>query len=131
MGSFTAGWEISSTGCGLTMKRKKIDRKEIKREGTSLERAILGICQQEKLLDYIENFILYHGETIKIIAQNHQFIGVNKAIASFEQRKTKDGKAWRFLAHAGRRQELFHDLFCAEDIPQTHRRFHLCGHNRP
>ena len=31
--------------------------------------------------------MLYHKETQKIIAQNHQFIGVNKAIALFQQRQ--------------------------------------------
>jgi len=92
VGSFTAGWENFFNWLRVDDEREKIDRKEIKREGTSLERAVLGMCQQERLLDYIENFILYYGETIKIIAQNHQFIGVNKAIASFEQRDIKDGK---------------------------------------
>jgi type I site-specific restriction-modification system R (restriction) subunit len=64
----------------------------IESSGTSLERAILGLCSPPKLLDYIENFILYHKETQKIIAQNHQFIGVNKAIESFTNREAKDGK---------------------------------------
>ena len=46
----------------------------------------------DRLLDYAENFVLYYGEKQKIIAQNHQFLGVNKAYASFQQRDEKDGK---------------------------------------
>jgi len=40
-------------------------------------------------LDYVENFVLFHRETHKIIAQNHQFIGVNHALAQFEERNAK------------------------------------------
>jgi type I restriction enzyme, R subunit len=92
VGSFTAGWEHFFNWLRIDNEKEQIDRTEIKREGTSLERAVEGLCRKEKLLDYVENFILYHGENVKIIAQNHQFIGVNKTIASFEQRKRKQGK---------------------------------------
>ncbi|MBL0716600.1 MAG: HsdR family type I site-specific deoxyribonuclease, partial [Desulfosarcina sp.] len=40
----------------------------------------------------MENFILYNKETTKIIAQNHQFIGVNRTVDSFKNREKKDGK---------------------------------------
>jgi len=52
----------------------------------------MGLCAPERLLDYIENFIIYHHETQKIIAQNHQFIGVNNAYESFQQHEEKQGK---------------------------------------
>jgi type I restriction enzyme, R subunit len=92
IGSFTATWEYFFPWFRAEDEKEKIERDDIESSATSLERAILGLCSPPKLLDYIENFILYHKETQKIIAQNHQFIGVNKAIASFTDRSAKDGK---------------------------------------
>jgi type I restriction enzyme, R subunit len=92
IGSFTATWEYFFPWFRAEDEKEKIDRDGIESSATSLERAIIGLCSPPKLLDYIENFILYHKETQKIIAQNHQFIGVNKAIASFANREAKDGK---------------------------------------
>lgn len=92
IGSFTAGWEFFFNWLRVEDEKEKIDRKTIQQKGTSIERTIQGLCTRERLLDYIENFILYYKETEKIIAQNHQFIGVNKAIESFKTREGKEGK---------------------------------------
>ena len=55
------------------MSKEKIDRKEIERRGTSLEAVIAGLFSPQRLLDYVENFVLYYDDKQKIIAQNHQF----------------------------------------------------------
>lgn len=50
----------------------------------SLETAIRGIAERERLLDIVENFTVFEeeaGGTIKKMAKNHQYLGVNKAIA--------------------------------------------------
>jgi type I restriction enzyme R subunit len=86
IGSYSATWEYFFHWLRVEDEKEKIDRDQIKESGTSLERAIDGLCSPPKLLDYIENFILYHKETQKVIAQNHQFIGVNRAIEAFTQR---------------------------------------------
>lgn len=55
-----------------------------------LDRIILGVCNKERLLDLFENFILYDdslGDIIKLVARNHQFIGVNKAIANIKHKE--------------------------------------------
>lgn len=49
----------------------------------ALDRIIAGVCEKSRFMDLFENFILFDnslGKTIKLIAHNHQFIGVNKAI---------------------------------------------------
>ena len=49
----------------------------------ALDRIILGVCEKSRFLDLFENFILFDsslGKAVKLIARNHQFIGVNKAI---------------------------------------------------
>lgn len=56
----------------------------------ALDRIIVGICEKQRFMDLYENFILFDrstGKVVKLIAHNHQFIGVNKAIANIE---TKD-----------------------------------------
>src|SRR3989304_1670841 len=92
VGSFLSGGEFFFNRFRPDDATEKIDKKEIEQEGASLERLLKGIFAKDKLLDYLENFILYYKENAKIIAQNHQFIGVNKAIESFKQRDVKKGK---------------------------------------
>ncbi|MCX6250550.1 MAG: type I restriction endonuclease subunit R [Bacteroidetes bacterium] len=49
----------------------------------ALDRIIVGVCEKQRFLDLFENFILFDnslGKVVKLIARNHQFIGVNKAI---------------------------------------------------
>jgi type I restriction enzyme R subunit len=50
----------------------------------SLETLIRGMCQRDRLLDLVENFIAFSegaGGLVKILAMNHQYLGVNNAIA--------------------------------------------------
>ena len=63
---------------------------------------LLGLLDKKKLLDYVQNFIMYHKGN-KICAQNHQFLGVNNAIERFkyvmspevkEEDKGKMGVFW-------------------------------------
>jgi type I restriction enzyme R subunit len=87
VGSYNADWEYFFVWLRPDDEKEKIDREAIEEQGISVERALDGLCPPERLLDYIENFILYHNETNKIIAQNHQFIGVNKGVKVFEERQ--------------------------------------------
>lgn len=63
----------------------------------SMETILRGICDKSRFLDLFENFILYDtktlGSVVKLIARNHQFIGVNKAIRNFahKQEQYKQG----------------------------------------
>lgn len=61
----------------------------------ALEIMLRGICRKENFLDLFENFILYDhsgGHTAKILARNHQYLGVNEAIKAYAARKLNDGK---------------------------------------
>lgn len=92
VGSFTAGWEHFFAWLRVDDEKEKIDRKELSEKGLTLERVIHGLCAPGKLLDYIENFILFHNSATKIIAQNHQFMGVNQSYQNFLKRGELDGK---------------------------------------
>jgi len=57
------------------------------------ETLLKGVCAKENFTDLFENFILFDessGKTVKIIARNHQFLGVNRAIESLKS--LKNGK---------------------------------------
>src|SRR5213593_4342136 len=77
VGSLTADWE-------RFFEWKRIEREDEPRR-VSLEVMIRGTCDKTRLLDLVENFTLFSEHKaglVKIIAQNHQFLGVNSAIAS-------------------------------------------------
>lgn len=73
--------------------------KKINSEGeegvVSLETIIKGTCEKSKFIDLLENFTLYKdagGSLTKIIAKNHQYLGVNNAIESFGKMKANQGR---------------------------------------
>lgn len=92
VGSITAEWEYFFNWLRAEDEKEKINREQVKREGTSLGALIAGLFSPERLLDYIENFVLYYKDNQKIIAQNHQFLGVNHAYESFRRREELKGK---------------------------------------
>lgn len=92
VGSHLASYEYFFNWLRPDDEEEKISKEQISKDGTSLERVIHGLLPKKRLLDYIENFILYYKNAIKIIAQNHQFIGVNRAIESFKSRDGKKGR---------------------------------------
>lgn len=88
IGSITSGFEHFN-------EWKKINS-EGEKGVVSLETIIKGTCDKARLLDIIENFVLYShekGGLIKIVARNHQYLGVNNAIESLK--KVKDNKEER------------------------------------
>ena len=90
VGSFNSGYEHFFNWLRPNNEKEVPDKMRITKYGVSLDYAVLGVCQKEKLLDYIENFILYYKDSVKITAKNHQFLGVNNAINNFSLRLTHD-----------------------------------------
>ena len=102
LGTFTAGYEHFFEWLKLNNEKENPNRENIRDNCVSLEYFIKGLCKPDTMLDYIENFILFDqrkGGVIKakIIAKNHQYLGVNNAYNAFlgrEQRKGKLGVFW-------------------------------------
>ena len=115
VGSITAEWEHFFIWLRAKDEKEKIDREAIRRKGTSLEGVIAGLFPRQRLLDYVENFILYYKEKEKIIAQNHQFIGVNKAYDKFLRRDELKGKLGVFW-HTQGSGKSFSMIFYARKI---------------
>lgn len=60
-----------------------------------METLLRGVCRKDNFLDLFENFILFNngpGGLVKILARNHQFLGVNRAMQSVKERKERGGK---------------------------------------
>jgi type I restriction enzyme R subunit len=80
VGTITSGWEFFS-------EWKKIDS-ETEAGFISLETVLRATCTKERLLDLIENFVAYQdlpGGFVKLLARNHQYLGVNNAIARMQE----------------------------------------------
>ena len=97
VGSLTADWE-------RFFEWKRIQREDEPRR-VSLEVMLRGTCDRTRLLDLAENFILFSEHKaglVKILGQNHQFLGVNNAIASMlEARKLGHGRGGVFWQTQG------------------------------
>ena len=97
VGSLTADWE-------RWVEWKRIEREDEPRR-VSPEVMLRGTCDKSRLLDLAENFTLFSEHKaglVKIIGQNHQFLGVNNAIASMlEARKAGHGRGGVFWQTQG------------------------------
>ena len=77
-----------------------------------------GICKKENFLDLLENFILYDhsgGRTAKIMARNHQYLGVNQAVEMYRNRQYLNGKLGVFW-HTQGSGKSYSMLFLAQKI---------------
>ncbi|MFO1418342.1 MAG: type I restriction endonuclease subunit R [Methylotetracoccus sp.] len=97
VGSLTADWE-------RFFEWKRIEREDEPRR-VSLEVMLRGTCDRTRLLDLVENFTLFSEHKaglVKILGQNHQFLGVNNAIRSMlDARKLGHGRGGVFWQTQG------------------------------
>ena len=95
---------------------KRLEEKE--QGSVALETMLRGICKKENFLDLLENFILFDhsgGRITKILARNHQYLGVNKAVKAYEARKLKEGKLGIFW-HTQGSGKSYSMVFLAQKI---------------
>ncbi len=90
IGTFSSGYEYFFNWLRPESEKQVPDKQRIKDYGVSLDYAVLGLCEKKRLLDYIENFIFFYNDNIKIAAKNHQFLGVNNAVEHFAVRLQHD-----------------------------------------
>ena len=92
IGAWNAGYEYFFEWLRADNEKEKLDRDEIAEHGLSIQILIDGLFKKERLIDYIENFIFFDNRRVKIIAKNHQFLGVNNLMKSVERREELNGK---------------------------------------
>lgn len=91
---------------------------EADKGSVALETMLRGICKKENFLDLFENFILFDhsgGHTAKILARNHQYLGVNEAVKAYATRKLNDGKLGVFW-HTQGSGKSYSMVFLAQKI---------------
>jgi type I restriction enzyme R subunit len=92
VGTVTAGWEHFA-------EWKRVASEDEAPQAT-IETAILGTCDPARLLDLVENYTLFmevSGGQIKVMAKNHQYLGVSNAIealGSLGENKGRLGVFW-------------------------------------
>lgn len=77
-----------------------------------------GICKKENFIDLLENFILFdhsNGTTAKIMARNHQYLGVNQAVEMYRNRELNQGKLGVFW-HTQGSGKSYSMIFFAQKI---------------
>lgn len=92
LGAWSSGYEFFFEWLRVDNEKEKLDREHIAEYGLSITNLIDGLFRKERLLDYIENFIFFDNKRVKIIAKNHQYLGVNNLMRSVERREELKGK---------------------------------------
>lgn len=93
LGSFCSDYEFFFEWL-KTREGETIDRNKMHEDKESVYAFVRSLLNKENLIDYIENFILFDNgkKTSKIIAKNHQYLGVNNLMESVNNRKELKGK---------------------------------------
>ena len=82
-GSITSTWEHFG-------EWKRLDEKDV--GSVAAEVLLNGMLAKDRLLDIVENFILFDASKVgpvrKVVARNHQLLGVNQAVAAVVRQET-------------------------------------------
>jgi len=113
LGSMTAEWEHFA------------EWKKINSEGeqgiVSLETMLRGTCQPLRLLDLVENFTLFseaRSGLVKLMAKNHQYLGVNQALAAARNIRENQGRLGVFW-HTQGSGKSYSMVFFSQKILRT------------
>lgn len=96
LGAFNASYDYFFEWLKVASEKEGPDREALRNaadaNNSSVRFFVDGLLDKTRLIDYIENFILFQNESIKIIAKNHQYLGVNNLMESMENRAELKGK---------------------------------------
>ena len=108
VGSVTAEWAHFGDWKKATSEEETPD--------ISLKTLLRGTCEKSRLLDLVENFMRFSdnkGGVEKLVAKNHQFLGVNRAVEAL--RTCKDGRIGVFW-HTQGSGKSYSMVFFAEKV---------------
>lgn len=96
LGAFNSTFDYFFEWLKVEDEKEELHRDKLMQANTVGESSVRffidGLLNKKRLIDYIENFILFQNQRIKIIAKNHQFLGVNNLMESVYNRKELQGK---------------------------------------
>lgn len=108
LGSLTAPWEHYNDW--------KKAASESESPETTLENLLLGTCEPNRLIDLLESYTLFSeskGSVNKLVARNHQFLGVNRTVEALQT--TKDHRVGVFW-HTQGSGKSYSMVFFAEKV---------------
>jgi len=108
IGSLTAEWEHFGDW------KKAVSEDEV--SAISLETLLRGTCEKGRLMDLVENFSRFSetkGSVMKLVARNHQYLGVNRAVDALKE--SKDGRIGVFW-HTQGSGKSYSMVFFAEKV---------------
>jgi type I restriction enzyme R subunit len=96
IGAFNATFDFFFEWLKVHSEKEELHRDQLLQatsaENSSVRLFVDGLLDKGRLIDYIENFILFQNQSTKIIAKNHQFLGVNNLMEAVEHRRQLGGK---------------------------------------
>ncbi len=92
LGAWNSGYEYFFEWLRVDEEKERPNRTQMAENGLSIQQLMDGLFRKERLLDYLENFIFFVNKRTKILAMNHQYLGVNNLMRSVEQREQLKGK---------------------------------------
>ena len=106
IGSITGEWEHFA-------EWKRIGS-EAEMGQVSLETMLRGTCDPVRLLDIVENFLLFtevRGGLVKLVAKNHQYLGVKNAMEALSEIRERQGRLGVFWHTQGSGKSVSMILF--------------------
>lgn len=97
---------------------RKTEDDEIADDEPKMHIMLEAVCNKQVFLDLVENFIIFDnssGKLVKILARNHQYLGVNQAFEKYKDRKMLEGKIGVFW-HTQGSGKSYSMLFLSEKI---------------
>lgn len=98
--------------------KRKTEDDDVDEAEPQMHIMIEGTCNKTTFMDLFENFIIFDKSTenyIKIIARNHQYLGVNRAFESYKEHKLTDKKIGVFW-HTQGSGKSYSILFLSQKI---------------
>lgn len=98
--------------------KRKTEDDDVDEAEPQMHIMIEGTCNKSTFMDLFENFIIFDKSTenyIKIIARNHQYLGVNRAFESYKEHKLTDKKIGVFW-HTQGSGKSYSILFLSQKI---------------
>lgn len=96
LGAFNATYDYFFEWLKIRDEKEAPNREQLAKTENASDSSVRyfadGLLDKTRLIDYIENFILFDRQSVKIIAKNHQYLGVNNLIESVNNRKKLNGK---------------------------------------
>ncbi len=127
LGAFNASYNHFFEWLKVYSEKDELKRDELKKANSigesSVRLFIDGLLDKDRLIDYIENFILFENQSIKIIAKNHQYHGVNNLMEAVNNRKELNGKLGVFWHTQGSGKSYSMVMFARKVMRKVHGNF--------